>query len=153
MRRIVLLFSLMALMSVVAAGVAWAALQEGTDGPDTLNGTAQADRQFGLGGQDVLSGRGGNDKQNGGGGPDTIRGNAGDDTQKGSKGADTIIGGPGGDNVFAGGGADFVNVKDDQVQNDTVDCGPGDDTVRRDFILALPPRGDTIENCEHVVNN
>jgi hypothetical protein len=99
-RRIVLLFSLMALMGVVAAGVAWAELQEGTAGPDTLQGTAQADQQFGRGGQDVLNGRGGNDNQNGGGGPDTIRGQAGNDTQKGGRGGDTIIGGPGDDTVL-----------------------------------------------------
>jgi hypothetical protein len=58
MRRIVVLLSVMALMSVVAAGVAWAVVQNGTNGPDTLRGTNRFDNQNGKGGNDKLYGRG-----------------------------------------------------------------------------------------------
>jgi hypothetical protein len=37
---------------VVAAGVAWAVVQKGTNGPDTLWGTNRGDTQYGKGGND-----------------------------------------------------------------------------------------------------
>jgi hypothetical protein len=58
MIRIVVLLSVMALLSVVAAGVAWAAVQRRTSGPDTLVGTNRDDSQYGNGGNDKAYGRG-----------------------------------------------------------------------------------------------
>jgi Ca2+-binding RTX toxin-like protein len=80
-------------------------------------------------------------------------GGAGNDQMFGGDNGDNMVLGDGSDIASAGDGDDFVNAADDRVQNDTVDCGPGDDTVRRDFIFTLPPRSDQVSNCEHIVNN
>jgi Ca2+-binding RTX toxin-like protein len=71
-----------------------------------------------------------NDKLTGNGKANTIDGGAGNDTIKGGKGTDGLYGGP---------GNDVINSKDGQV--DTVDCGPGVDTVIAD-------RVDIVTNCE-----
>ena len=85
-------------------------------------------------GQTVHPGGGpGNDELEGGRGFDRLFGGPGDDTLNGGFGHDVIFGGPGNDDVRAvGGGAD------------TIDCGPGYDTVVKD-------RRDTVHGCE-VVN-
>ncbi len=61
----------------------------GTNGIDTLNGTAQDDRIYGLDGDDKLYGLGGNDELYGGAGNDTLRGDAGADLMFGGSGNDT----------------------------------------------------------------
>jgi Ca2+-binding RTX toxin-like protein len=88
----------------------------GTNGDDTLNGTAGADTMCGLKGNDTLDGMGGpdqvlgaagNDVLTGGTGPDTIKGAGGNDTLHGTDGVggnDTVNGGSGTDTCDADGG-------------------------------------------------
>jgi Ca2+-binding RTX toxin-like protein len=75
---------------------------------------------------------------------------AGDDTIRGGPGADVVDAGAGNDNVNPGGGADLVRGGDgddlisarDGVA-DSIECGPGNDTVIAD-------RADALSGCENV---
>ena len=86
----------------------------------------------------------------GGGGVDHVTGNsvanvvdggAGNDVLAGSDGADQVTGGPGSDSIGGGPGNDVINAQDGEV--DTVDCGPGVDTVAADAV-------DVLTGCESV---
>jgi hypothetical protein len=66
MRRLVLLLMGMAMVLVLASGVALAVNKIGTNGPDTLRGTNGADNLLGRGGNDALFGFGGHDNMLGG---------------------------------------------------------------------------------------
>jgi Ca2+-binding RTX toxin-like protein len=128
-----------------------------TNGADRLVGSKKADKLFGLGGNDTLLGLSGNDLLDGGkgdddleGGPgnDTLRGGPGNDVLVGGKGNDrliggagndTLIGGPGKDSFDAGRGNDHIDSRDGIAE--TVNCGPGRDTVRGDKI-------DRLRGCE-----
>ena len=104
----------------------------GTDGNNDLSGAVGNDSLYGRGGADVLMG---------GLGADALIGGAGNDELKGDPGADTVYG----DNPEAPAetGDDFIDVKNDQTE-DTVDCGPGNDTVLFDEGI------DTVDpNCEN----
>ncbi len=87
----------------------------GTDGNDTLNGTADADNLFGLGGDDTLNGRGGNDVLFAGTGNDTLAGGTGDDTLLGEDGDDRFVwkAGDGNDAIEGGSGTDRVELTGD----------------------------------------
>lgn len=85
---------------LVVASSALAMKITGTNGPDTLRGTAKADQISGGKGNDRLFGLAGND---------------------------TLIGGPGRDQLNGGPGDDRLVVRD--TERDTVACGPGRDTV------------------------
>jgi Ca2+-binding RTX toxin-like protein len=87
----------------------------GTDGNDTLNGTATADQLFGLGGDDVLNGRGGNDVLFAGAGNDTLTGGTGDDTLLGEDGDDRFVwkAGDGSDVIEGGAGTDTLDASGD----------------------------------------
>ena len=87
----------------------------GSDGPDSLVGTAVADVIDGAGGDDFIRGRGGDDVICGGSGSDLIEGEAGDDAAfgeagndrlEGGKEADLLDGGIGSDRCFGGEGRD-----------------------------------------------
>jgi Ca2+-binding RTX toxin-like protein len=69
----------------------------GTDGDDTLAGTAENDTIFAGAGNDTVSGGDGND---------TLYGGAGDDTLTGGNGNDRLFGGAGNDTLDAGPNAD-----------------------------------------------
>jgi Ca2+-binding RTX toxin-like protein len=157
MRRIVLVLSLMAVLVVVASGVAWAVVQTGTDGNDRLSGTNDGDTQYGLDGDDWLVGHGGPDNQYGGRGRDTLLGDGGQDNQYGGQGGDRVRGGSGrdeqhlgqsADRAFGGPGNDYIQAEDEGGTgtggNDFVDCGAG----THDFAERDP--GDTVVNCENV---
>ena len=75
-----------------------------TEGPDVLNGTADADTIDGLGGDDVINGLGGDDVLNGGAGADQLNGGTGNDTCFVDNVADQTIEATGGgtDIVYAG---------------------------------------------------
>jgi Ca2+-binding RTX toxin-like protein len=73
---------------------------EGTNGKDTLNGTA---------GDDVILAGNGKDKVKGHGGSDTICGGSGKDEIKAGDGADTVFGEQGKDTINGGPGADVCN--------------------------------------------
>jgi len=83
-------------------------------------------------GADVLSAGAANDLLSGDQGNDTLDSGAGNDDVRGGDGADTIRAGDGDDKV---GAADGVA--------DTVDCGPGNDSVTAD-------RADQLTDCEQV---
>jgi hypothetical protein len=103
----------------------------------------------------------------GGGFDDTINGNASGNRIWGRSGDDTINGGLGADSVygedpFTGGitGDDTIDVADGMGDpGDTVDCGPGNDTVEVDvnIIILLDGSSQTIgldnppTNCETIV--
>ena len=143
----------------------------GTDKSETIVGTNGRDTICGFGGDDMIDARGGNDWIDGGAGWDTITGGPGNDTISGDIGHDTITGGPGNDTISGGNGPDriyggpgndhitgglypdrlnggsgndWIDAADGYV--DTVDCGPGNDTI----VTAYYPR-DNAKNCEHVV--
>ncbi len=93
----------------------------GSASGNAITGTASDDQIHGHGGNDRLYGRAGADCVHGGGGNDVLRGGAGEDE---------LHGGPGSDVVLAADG-----------EADTVDCGPGADTVTADA-------GDQLTGCE-----
>jgi RTX calcium-binding nonapeptide repeat (4 copies) len=106
----------MAIVLVVASGVAWAAtiscpnrdgnLCVGTDRKDTMTGRdRRADDMRGKGSGDEMKGRGGGDTVLGEKGPDTLSGGPGMDTLGGGLGKDTL-GGAEGPDALKGGSAD-----------------------------------------------
>ena len=114
----------------------------GTNGADTLGGTAQGDDMYGRDGKDVLRGykgkdklsgdRGfdrlegglGNDTLNGGAGNDTLSGQDGKDRLLGGKGNDVLLGGKGWDQLLGGNGKDVLK---GGLGNDTLNGGGGAD--------------------------
>ena len=131
----------------------------GTKDDDRLVGGDGKDRLFGLGGDDCLEGGNGDDALDGGAGDDTLTGAAGQDRLAGGSGDDRLTGGAGNDrlaggagkdtispgagrdSVMAGAGNDTINAADGV--RETIDCGPGKDTVRAD-------RRDRLKHCEKV---
>jgi Ca2+-binding RTX toxin-like protein len=105
MKRILLLFLVMAVSLAVASGVALAINKNGTDGPDTLRGTNRADTLVGNGGNDVLSGLAGRDHLVGGRGKDWLLSGNKNFFGTGDK---KLVGGPGNDGIHAGEGSDYV---------------------------------------------
>lgn len=172
MRRLAVVLTITALASLLSAGVAFALTVDctagrgcpGTDGPDTLNGSAgdddmdarqAGDRLYGGDSHDWMSGdtyaptdssTDGEDRVFGGAGSDGMVGYGGGDLLSGGIGRDYIYAvehsnGPGEDTVKGGGGDDFIEaiVK----TRDTIDCGAGaKDRVYYDNDL------DTIQGCE-----
>lgn len=74
-------------------------LNGGSDGDDTIVGTA---------GKDWLTGNGGDDTIDGGAEADILAGNAGADTIKGGAAVDVLFGGSGNDTLDGGAGADLL---------------------------------------------
>lgn len=79
---------------------------KGTQGPDSLSGTASRDVMIGLRGDDALDGQGGNDWLFGGRGNDDLTGGNGHDRLFGGKNDDNLFGGAGNDWVDGGRGFD-----------------------------------------------
>lgn len=131
MRRGVLLLASMVLAMLLASGIAFAAVIQGTPGDDkNLNGTPRGDAIYGYGGDDELRGYEGSDRLDGGTGNDRMRGMKGNDLLLGRAGRDTIYGQRGADRVEAGSGNDFINVaRPSGDESDAVTCGRGYDTV------------------------
>lgn len=115
-------------------------LIQGTNGNDTLSGTAAADVMYGLGGSDQLSGLGGNDvlyAYDGSNGfdnsPDTLDGGSGNDQLYGADGSDWLKGDVGNDTLNGGGAADNLDGGDGADQlfggrgNDALSGGAGAD--------------------------
>ena len=142
MRKVSILLGLVAVVALVASGVALAAVINGTAGDDTLTGTLKADSISGHGGNDkinaragvdeawggtgsdVIQGEGHNDTLHGEGGNDTLRGGAEDDELRGDDGVDALVGNDGNDRLYDRGG--------DAAERDTFTCGAGEDTVFAD---------------------
>lgn len=145
-RRTGLMISVAALTLVLASGVAFAAVIDGTPGDDSdLNGTRKSDTIRGFGGDDTLRGLESSDKLSGGAGDDLLRGMNGDDLLLGGAGRDEIYGQRGADRVVGGSGNDLIVVDlPSGDESDAVSCGYGDDTVyanRKDGVS---------KNCETV---
>jgi Ca2+-binding RTX toxin-like protein len=79
---------------------------DGTNKPDTYNGSLGGDTYYGLGGDDTIDGKGGNDKLHGGVGNDDVRGSEGNDKLWGDDGNDKLFGGDGKDTLTGGKGTD-----------------------------------------------
>ncbi|SLN18291.1 Bifunctional hemolysin/adenylate cyclase precursor [Roseivivax jejudonensis] len=89
----------------------------GTDGNDSLPGTAR---------DDTIGGGAGNDTLDAGGGDDRLSGSLGNDSILAGDGSDGIGGGPGADTISGGGDADTIGAG---AGNDIADGGGGDDIV------------------------
>jgi Ca2+-binding RTX toxin-like protein len=109
---------------------------------DVVRGNDVNNHLSGGAGNDSLYGRGGDDHLIGGPGADALVGGAGDDDLEGNLGVDTGVDTVYGDNpgVPTETGDDEIDVKDGL--KDTVDCGPGTDTVFFDEGI------DDVKNCE-----
>ena len=110
-------------------------LNQGTEGPDTIEGSADEDRVNGRGDDDRITGLGGADTLAGGTGDDDINGNQGNDRLSGGDGNDTLNGGLGDDRAIGGNGNDILigNRGNDRLfgnnGNDSLDGRTG-----RDFL-------------------
>ena len=128
--------TILALMVVMAAlllagGAAYAKIIQCTGGKCV--GTERLDLMRGTTGADEILGRGGNDQISGDKGDNDP---AGDDVIRGGAGADVIVDDDGlngdSDQLFGGKGNDTLNVLEDDITVDFVDCGPGFDLVFAD---------------------
>jgi hypothetical protein len=134
----------------VLRGTAFGDRLVGNDGDDLLKGSGAGDCLEGGAGNDVLDGGDGDDRLAGSSGKDRLTGGKGDDKLTGGRGndrlgggagKDTIASGSGKDSVTAGSGNDTINAVDGV--RETIDCGPGKDTIRAD-------RRDRLKGCEKV---
>ena len=113
----------------------------GGDGFDRIHGGPGNDNAKGNVGRDFMSGGFGDDTQEGGPGDDRIFANLGVDTTSGGPGNDVLfalarrdVNGPGdvtGDTVRGDAGDDRIRVRDGE--QDTVNCGEGNDRAFLDF--------------------
>lgn len=111
----------------------------GLGGGDCVLGDQGDDRLDGGDGNDDVRGEAGNDVVRGGAGDDALTGGPGRDSLDGGAGNDTLDGGPGPDRFRAGAGNDVINSADGHAE--TVNCGPGRDSVTAD-------RTDKLVGCE-----
>jgi RTX calcium-binding nonapeptide repeat (4 copies) len=109
------------------------------DLPVSVDGQEGADQLTSAGADDALGGGQGNDRLDARGGNDSLNGGEGDDTLVAGDGNDRVDAGVGGDAVDAGTGDDTVVAADGYA--DTIDCGPGADSVQADGF-------DQVVNCE-----
>jgi len=99
----------MALTTKLSAGTpgqSFGLFIEGSDGNDTLYGTANADEIHGGGGADIVYGGGGDDLIFGETGNDSLSGGLGNDLLDGGIGNDVLAGGAGADRLIGGEGFD-----------------------------------------------
>ena len=173
MKRLILLFATMVATMVVASGVALAVTKIGTDGPDHLKGTNGDDTLIGKGGNDILLALRGHDTLVGGPGKDVVMGGrlfvplGGNKNLLGGSGNDAVLGGLGSDDLVGGGGNDwFVDGGIEDVVQDNLSAGPGNDvldvaTKTRDVVTCgsgfdrvLADRKDVVApDCERVTVN
>jgi hypothetical protein len=112
---------------------------DGLDGGDCVLGDQGNDRLDGGAGDDDVRGLAGNDVVRGADGNDNVLGGSGKDTLDGGNGDDQIGGGPGVDRFKGGAGKDAINAADGR--RESVNCGPGRDSVTADRI-------DKLAGCE-----
>ena len=144
MRRTILMVATVALMVLVASGVALAVNKIGTDGPDTLRGTNGNDNLIGKGGNDRLFALDGRDNLLGGPGKDVVRDaprgvwRRGDKNLQGGPGNDRVLGGRGSDNVLGDTGNDFlIDGPTREFSLDKVSSGDGNDVLLVDNVPAV----------------
>jgi hypothetical protein len=147
-RRSVLLLAAVAVVLVLASGVALARTINcdggrclGTNNNDTMYGTSKRDTMYGFRGADLMRGYGRADSVNGDGGRDRLSGGRGDDTVNGGDADDVVAGNSGNDRLHAGNGDDRVEAVDGKI--DVINCGNGSHD------LVVFDRGqDNIRECE-----
>ena len=100
------------------------ATKNGTNGPDTIDGTVFRDTLQGLGGNDTIIGHDADDLLKGNVGDDALYGGDGDDQLLGGNGADLLYGDSGRDELKGGSGNDTLY---GEGGNDTLFGGDGDD--------------------------
>src|SRR5215211_4519999 len=155
MRRTMVMVATMALILLVASGMALAATKIGTNGPDFLRGTNGDDSLIGKGGNDKLFAWGGNDNLLGETGKDWLFGgtdrgktSGGKKNMVGERGNDLLIDGyelnPKKDTLSSGDGNDALWVWNRPAGRDVVSCGRGFDLVLADRDDLLSP------DCEKV---
>jgi Ca2+-binding RTX toxin-like protein len=119
MRRASLLTVSVALILVLATGIALAA---------TINGTAKDDFLRGTDGPDRIGARDGNDEVRALAGNDQVFGGTGTDTLYGKENGDLIVGGRGSDGLDGGIGNDTLKSHFDG-RADNLACSQGNDTA------------------------
>jgi hypothetical protein len=117
-------------------------LLRGGHGDDCLEGGSHIDVLDGGPGDDRLLGGLGRDRLLGGTGNDVLTGGHGNDYLTASTGDDVVNPGKGRDRALGGAGNDTINARD--RTRDSIDCGPGADTVRADSF-------DRVRGCERRV--
>jgi len=147
-RRSVLLLAVVAVVLVLASGVALARTINcdggrclGTNNNDTMYGSSHRDTMYGLRGADLMRGNGRADSVNGDGGRDRLSGGRGDDTVNGGDADDVVAGNSGNDTLNAGNGDDRVEAVDEM--SDGITCGNGNNDVAV-FDAGL----DNVRECE-----
>jgi Ca2+-binding RTX toxin-like protein len=142
-KRIALVLgTVVALVLVVAAGVAFAAVLTGNQNANTISGTSADDDITGAAGNDTLRGRAGNDTMFGDSGDDDMNGNAGTDHLQGGTGINTVNGGLG--------DADIVSVVDGDSDDIAIGGAGNNDTCIVDgFGVPSPDPADP--SCENVI--
>jgi hypothetical protein len=149
MKRLTVLLTMTALVLLLSASVAFALTIDctagrgcfGTDGPDTLNGSA---------GDDDMDARQAGDSLYGGDGHDWMSGDTYGPTDSSTDGEDRVFGGVGSDGMVGYGGSDLLSGGDGRDYLYAVELSnrPGEDTVRggrsNDFIDAIDKAKDTI---------
>lgn len=150
MRRLSVLFTMMALALLLSASVAFALTVDctagrgcfGTDDPDTLNGSVGGDDMDARQAGDILFGNAGSDWMMGDAYGPNDTSTDGDDRVVGGDGSDGMVGFGGGDVLSGGDGRDYVYAVETSKN-------PGEDTVRggpdNDFIDAIDKTKDTID--------
>ena len=98
----------------------------GSDGPDTITGSAGRDIIYGMDGDDRLAGSGGHDILVGMNGRDRLYGDAGNDQLKGGGGVDRLYGGDDHDVLVGESSADKMY---GDIGNDTLVGGNGSDLL------------------------
>jgi Ca2+-binding RTX toxin-like protein len=140
-KRIALVLgTVVALVLVVAAGVAFAAVLTGNQNANTILGTSADDDITGAAGNDTLRGRVGND---------TMFGDSGDDDMKGNMGTDNLQGGTGQNTVDGGAGdGDIINVVDGDSDDFPIGGDGNDDTC---IVDGVPQQEAAADSCEIVI--
>lgn len=108
-------------------------LIEGTEGPDTIDGTPGDDRIFAQGGDDVIDAGAGDDRVFADGGFDVIFGGPGNDFLRGGADDDLILPEAGNDTVYGDTGDDIIDAADvidtDMLKSLIASGGIGDTDV------------------------
>jgi Ca2+-binding RTX toxin-like protein len=130
---------------------------DGADGNDAIYGGFGGDDVTGGEGDDFIDGGAAGDDIDAGPGNDTVHGGTATDRIHGGDGDDVIHSTTGGDHIHGDAGNDTVYVNNGTAV-DTVDCGPGADTLhinpyslRGGFSNARSLREGKLVNCETIL--
>jgi Ca2+-binding RTX toxin-like protein len=126
MKKLAMLFMLVAILTAMFAAPVLAKVITGTNKDDLIDGSRHIDHINGLRGNDAIWGWAS---------PDVLFGGSGGDDMFGGSGADYITGGRDHDYLWGKGGNDVIDAQDGH--KDYVDCGPGVDRIYIDYTTSL----------------